>query len=213
MIFHGYFRSSAAWRCRIAFALKGVMPEFVAVHLRRGDQRSESYVAKNPQALVPALEVEGRVLAQSLAIIEWLDETVPEPPLLPAHPLDRAEVRAFSQAIACDIHPINNLRVLNYLKNPLGHSQDEVDIWVRHWCETGLSGLEEVARRNAHRGRYAFGDTPSLADICLAPQMGGARRFGTDTTKFARLSEIEAALDALPAFANAVPGRQPDAEI
>jgi len=212
MIFHGYFRSSAAWRCRIAFALKGVTPEFVPVHLRKGEQRAEAYVSKNPQALVPALEVEGRVLAQSLAIIEWLDETVREPALLPADPLDRAEVRAFAYAIACDIHPINNLRVLNYLKNPLGHSQDEVDAWVRHWCETGLAGLEEVARRNAHRGRHVFGDAPSLADICLAPQMGGARRFGSDTAKFARLSEIEVALNGLPAFANAAPGKQPDAE-
>ena len=146
MIFHGYFRSSAAWRCRIAFALKGVTPEFVPVHLRKGEQRAAGYVAKNPQALVPALEVDGHVIAQSLAIMEWLDETVREPALLPADPLDRAEVRAFAHAIACDIHPINNLRILNYLKSPLGHSQEEVDTWVRHWCETGLSRSEEHTR-------------------------------------------------------------------
>ncbi len=212
MLFHGYFRSSAAYRCRIAFGLKGVTPEFAAVHLRKGEQRAEGFKALNPQGLVPALEVDGHVLTQSLAIIEWLDETIPEPTLLPKDPFERAEVRAFAQVIACDIHPIDNLRVLNYLKAPLGHSQEEVDGWYRHWCIEGLTALEAVAQRHAHRGRFTFGDTPTLADICLVPQLNGARRFGGTTDAYPRLTAIEAACNALPAFAEAKPDRQPDAE-
>ena len=214
MRFHGFFRSGAAWRCRIAFGLKGIAPEFVPVHLRRGggEQKTPAYKAMNPQGLVPTLEVDGHALTQSLAIIEWLDETMPEPALLPKDPFERAEVRAFALAIACDIHPINNLRILNYLKDPLGHSQDEVDAWYRHWCEAGLSALEAVARRHAGKGRFVFGDAPGLGEICLVPQMGGARRFGTDTNAYPRLTEVEAACMALPAFADAVPGKQPDAE-
>lgn len=213
MRFHGFFRSSAAWRCRIAFGLKGVTPEFAPVHLRRGggEQKMPAYRALNPQGLVPALEVDGRVLTQSLAIIEWLEETVPTPALLPKDPWTRAEVRAFALAIAADIHPINNLRVLNHLKDPLGHSQDEVDAWVRHWCEGGLAALEEMATRTAG-GLFTFGDTPGLADICLVPQLAGARRFGTDTAQWPRLSAIEAACNELAAFVEARPDRQPDAE-
>lgn len=214
MRFHGFFRSGAAWRCRIGFALKGVAPDFVPVHLRRGggEQKSPAYKALNPQGLVPALEVEGHVLTQSLAILEWLDETIPEPAFLPKDPFARAEVRAFALAIACDIHPIDNLRVLNYLKDPLGHSQDEVDGWYRHWCAEGFAGLEVIARRHAGAGRFLFDDTPGLGEICLIPQLGGARRFGTDMTAYPRLLEVEAACMALPAFADAVPGKQPDAE-
>lgn len=211
MRFHGYFRSSAAWRCRIGFGLKGLSPDFAAVHLRRGEQRAADYVALAPQGLVPALEVDGRVLTQSLAILEWLDETHPEPPLLPKDPFDRAAVRAFALAVACDIHPINNLRVLAYLKDPLGRSQDEVDRWYRHWCDEGLAPLETIATANA-RGRFVFGDAPSLADVCLAPQLANARRFGTDLTKYPRLLEIETACDTLEAFRAAKPDRQPDAE-
>lgn len=212
MLFHGYFRSSAAYRCRIAFGLKGVTPGFVPVHLRKGEQRAERFKAINPQGLVPALEVEGHVLTQSLAIIEWLDETVPEPALLPGDAFERAEIRAFALAIAADIHPIDNLRVLNWLKSPLGHSQEEVDGWYRHWCAEGLAALEQVAVRHAHRGRFTFGDTPTLADICLVPQLNGARRFGGTTDAYPRLTAIEAACNALPAFAEAKPDRQPDAE-
>lgn len=214
MRFHGFFRSGAAWRCRIAFALKGVTPDFVPVHLRRGggEQKMPAYTALNPQGLVPALEVDGHVLTQSLAIIEWLEETFPLPAFLPKEPFARAEVRAFALAVACDIHPINNLRILGYLKDPLGHSQDEVDGWYRHWCAEGFAGLEVIAQRHADQGRFVFGDTPGMADICLIPQIGAARRFGTDMTPYPRLVEIEAACNALPAFADAVPGKQPDAE-
>jgi maleylacetoacetate isomerase len=212
MLFHGYFRSSAAWRCRIGFGLKGLSPDFAAVHLRKGEQRAAGYTALAPQGLVPALEVEGRVLTQSLAILEWLDETHPTPALLPKDPFERAEVRAFALAIACDIHPINNLRILGYLKAPLGHSQDEVDTWYRHWCSEGLAPLETIAQRHASRGRFAFGDAPSLADVCLVPQLANARRFGTDLSAFPRLLEIDAACDELEAFRAAKPDRQPDAE-
>ena len=212
MRFHGYFRSSAAWRCRIAFGLKGLSPDFVAVHLRKGEQRAADYVALAPQGLVPALEVDGRVLTQSLAILEWLEETHPAPALLPRDPFDRAEVRAFALAIACDIHPIDNLRVLNYLRDPLGRSQAEVDTWYRHWCDEGLAPLEAIARRSADRGRFVFGDAPSLADVCLIPQLANARRFGTDLTKYPRLLAVEAAADEVEAFRAARPDQQPDAE-
>ena len=214
MRFHGFFRSGAAWRCRIAFALKGVSPEFVPVHLRRGggEQKAPAYKALAPQGLVPALEVDGHVLTQSLAIIEWLEETIPEPALLPKDAFARAEVRAFALVISADVHPLNNLRVLNYLKDPLGHDQATVDAWYRHWCEAGLAALEVIAARAAGRGRFTFGDTPGLADVCLVPQMGAARRFGTDTRVYPRLTAIEAACDELAAFVEARPDRQPDAE-
>ena len=214
MRFHGFFRSGAAWRCRIAFGLKGVSPDFVPVHQRRGggEQKMPAYKALNPQGLVPTLEVDGHVLTQSLAIVEWLEETIPEPAFLPKDPLARAEVRAFALAVACDIHPINNLRILNYLKDPLGHDQATVDGWYRHWCAEGLAGLEAIAQSHAGRGRFVFGDTPGMAEICLIPQIGGARRFGVDMAAYPRLVEVEAACNDLAAFADAVPGRQPDAE-
>ncbi|MFG1342427.1 maleylacetoacetate isomerase [Xanthobacter autotrophicus] len=212
MQFYGYFRSSASYRCRIAFGLKGLAPDFHGVHLRRAEHRREGYLALNPQGLVPTLEVEGHALTQSLAIIEWLDETYPEPALLPKDAFVRAEVRAFAQAIACDIHPLNNLRVLAYLKSPLGHSQDEVDAWYRHWCDEGLAPLERIAAARSDRGAFSFGDLPSLADICLVPQLANARRFGCDLTRYPRLGDIEAACNALPAFAAARPELQPDAE-
>lgn len=212
MRFHGYFRSSAAWRCRIAFGLKGLAPDFVPIHLRKGEQRAADYVALNPQGLVPALEVDGHVLTQSLAILEWLEETHPTPALLPTDPFERAEVRAFALAIACDIHPIDNLRVLSYLKGPMGQSQEAVDVWYRHWCVEGLGPLEAIAARHAERGRFVFGDAPGLAEVCLVPQLGNARRFATDLTKYPRLLAIEEACNALPAFQAARPDRQPDAE-
>lgn len=211
MRFHGYFRSSAAWRCRIAFGLKGLAPDFTAVHLRRGEQRAAGYTALNPQALVPALEVDGHVLTQSLAIVEWLEETHPTPALLPADPFARAEVRAFALAIAADIHPIDNLRVLGYLKNDLGHPQEVVDTWYRHWCTVGLAPLETLAVRTSG-GRFTFGDAPGLADICLVPQLANARRFATDLSAFPRLLAIEAACNTVEAFVAARPDRQPDAE-
>lgn len=215
MTFYGYFRSSAAYRCRIAFALKGVPPEFVPVHLRRGggEQKMPAFRGVNPQALVPALDIGGgRVLTQSLAIIEWLDETRPEPPLLPQDPADRAEVRALALAIAADIHPLNNLRVLDYLKGPLGQGQDVIDAWIRHWIEDGLAACEGLVRRSAQRGRYCFGDTVTLADLCLVPQIFSARRFNADLSGCPTLVEIDRACTEHPAFAAARPQAQPDAE-
>ncbi|WP_297108752.1 maleylacetoacetate isomerase [uncultured Devosia sp.] len=212
MIFHGYFRSSAAWRCRIAFNLKGIAPDETRfVHLRRngGEQKSAAYLALNPQGLVPALETDGVVLTQSLAIIEWLDETQPGPRLLPEDPFLRARVRAFAQVIAADIHPLQNLRVLAYLGDQFGQDQAGKDAWCRHWIEAGLSACEALALPDTP---FAFGDAPSLADVCLVPQMASADRFGLDTTRFARLSAITVRCNALPAFASAAANCQPDSE-
>jgi maleylacetoacetate isomerase len=214
MIFHGYFRSSSAYRCRIAFNLKQLSPEFVPVHLRRngGEQKQAVYTALNPQGLVPALEVDGTVLTQSLAIIEWLDETYPAPPLLPADAMQRAKVRAFALAIACDIHPLQNLRVLDYLKNDLGHGQSVLDDWCRKWIGDGLAACEALLAREQRSGDFCYGDTPGLADICLVPQMFSALRFGVDVSNLPRLGAVHAACEALPAFAQAHPSRQPDNE-
>jgi maleylacetoacetate isomerase len=213
MRFHGYFRSSAAYRCRIAMNLKGIEAEFAPVHLRRGggEQKQPTYRALNPQGLVPALEADGLVLTQSLAIIEWLDETYPEPPLLPADKDLRARVRAFAQAIACDIHPLQNLRVLAYLKVELGHDQEAADAWCRRWVGDGLAACERLLERQPQR-RFAFGDAPTLADICLVPQLFSADRFGVDLTAMPRLRAVREASEALPAFTDAHPARQPDSE-
>jgi maleylacetoacetate isomerase len=211
--FYGYYRSSAAYRCRIAFNLKGVETEFVPVHLRRGggEQRQPSYVAKNPQALVPALEVDGRMLTQSLAIIEWLEEMRPEPPLLPKDPFDRAEVRAFALAIAADVHPLNNLRVLQYLKNMLKQEQGAIDQWYCHWIALAFAACEELVKRK-RRGPYCFGNTPTLADVCLVPQMANARRLNCDVLPYRTLVQIDAHCNKHPAFAAAHPDKQPDFE-
>ena len=214
MKFHGYFRSSAAYRCRIAFNLKGIKPDFVSVHLRRdgGEQKKQAYLTLNPQALVPSLEVDGTVLTQSLAIIEWLDETVPEPALMPADPIQRAKVRAFVLAIACDIHPLQNLRVLDYLKNDLGQEQSELDKWCRRWIGDGLAACEALLKSEARQGDFCFGERPGFADICLMPQMFSADRFGVDTSGMPRLRAIQTACAAVPAFADAHPAKQPDSE-
>jgi maleylacetoacetate isomerase len=208
---HGYFRSSAAYRCRIALNLKGLAYETAFVHLGKdgGQHNAPAYRALNPQALVPTLEHDGNVITQSLAIIEYLDEIHPEPPLLPGEAGQRARIRAFALAIACDIHPINNLRVLNYLKGPLRQGQAAVDAWYRHWLETGLAACEALLR--AATGRFCFGDQPTLADICLVPQIYNARRFHCDLSAMPRLAAIDAAARALPAFAEAAPEAQPDA--
>ena len=214
MRFHGYFRSSAAYRCRIAFNLKGFSPDSTFVHLTRngGEQKSETYRALNPQGLVPALEFEdGVVLTQSLAIIEWLEETQGGPRLLPRDPVARAAVRAFSQIIACDTHPLQNLRVLSYLRTEYGQDQDGVERWCRRWLGDGLAACEELASRNLGH-RFCFGDEPGLADICLVPQLFSADRFGVDISAMPRLRAIRAACEALPAFADAHPSRQPDTD-
>jgi maleylacetoacetate isomerase len=212
MTFHGYFRSSAAYRCRIAFNLKGLAPTFVPVHLRRGEQKADPYRALNPQALVPALETgDGTVLTQSLAIIEWLDETRPEPALLPKDPVTRAKARAFAAVIACDIHPLQNLRVLAYLRETFGADQPTLDAWCRRWIGDGLAACETLLAHEPERA-FAFGDAPGIAEICLVPQLFSAVRFGLDLGPYPRLRALRAACEALPAFADAHPLRQPDAE-
>lgn len=214
MKFFGYFRSSAAYRCRIAFNLKGLQPEFVPVHLVRdgGAQKSADFRAVNPQSLVPALVDGDLTLTQSLAIIEWLDETRPAPPLLPSEPDLRAKVRAFAMAIACDIHPLQNLRVLNYLRNEYGQDQSGIERWCQRWIGEGLAACEALLAREPRRGDFCFGDIPGLADICLTPQIFSARRFKVELEAFPRLLAVEAACASLPAFADAHPSRQPDTE-
>jgi|SRR6185436_2727967 maleylacetoacetate isomerase len=213
MKLYDYFRSSAAYRVRIALNLKGVAPERASVHLRRGAQRAEDYLTMNPQGLVPALVTDsGDVLTQSLAIIEWLEESYPQPPLLPRDAPGRARVRALSLAIACDIHPLNNLRVLNYLTGTLGATDAQKDGWYRYWCDVGLEALETQLAREASTGPFCHGDTPTMADICLVPQLANARRVDLDLSPYPTLLSIETACTALPAFAGAAPHRQPDAE-
>jgi maleylpyruvate isomerase len=208
---HSFFRSSAAYRCRIALNLKGLAHETGFVHLIKdgGRHNAPAYRALNPQALVPTLEHDGRVITQSLAIIEYLDEIRPEPPLLPGDAGGRAKIRAFALAIACDIHPINNLRVLNYLRGPLQQGQTAVDTWYRHWVETGLAACEALLP--AGTGQFCFGDRATLADACLVPQMYNARRFKCDLAAMPRLAAIDEACRRLPAFAKAAPEAQADA--
>ncbi|WP_456305725.1 maleylacetoacetate isomerase [Falsiroseomonas oryziterrae] len=212
LVLHGYFRSSAAWRVRIALGLKGLAATQVARHLRKGEQAAPDHLALNPQGLVPTLEVAGQgALTQSLAIVEWLDETQPGPKLLPTDPWGRARVRALAQIIACDIHPIQNLRVLQYLKRELGQAQPAIDGWARHWIATGLAAFEARLAEPA-TGRFCHGDAPGLADLCLVPQLGNARRFGCDLAPYPRVLGVEAACNALEAFRAAAPEAQPDAE-
>src|SRR5690349_22400124 len=214
MRLYDYFRSSAAYRVRIALNLKGVSPdERTYVHLRMGNQRAQDYLALNPQGLVPALALDdGHVLTQSLAIIEYLDETHREPPLLPADPVQRARVRAIALSIACEIHPLNNLRVLNYLTGTLGAADEQKDGWYRYWVDVGFEALERQLSTDRETGTYCHGETPTLADVCLVPQMANARRFKIDLTPYPTLLRIEAACNKLPAFVQAAPARQPDAE-
>jgi len=213
MKLYDYFRSSAAYRVRIALNLKGLAPERVFIHLRKGAQRNEDYLAVNPQGLVPALVTDdGTVLTQSLAIIEYLDELVPSPPLLPGKAVDRARVRSLALAIACDIHPIDNLRVLRYLLHTVGVEEAQKDAWYKYWIDIGLEALEISVAGNPATGRFCHGDTPTLADVCLVPQLANARRVDMDLSPYPTLTRIEAACQALPAFAAAAPGKQPDAE-
>jgi len=206
---YGYWRSSASYRVRIALGLKGLAFDTAAINLAQGAQTSVGFTMLNPQGFVPFL-IDGDVgLNQSLAIIEYLDETYPDPPLLPADAVGRARVRGAALQIACDIHPLNNLRVLKYLRGELGQPQDAVDTWYRHWVEVGFTALEEVAE--AARGAYLFGDAPTLADVCLVPQMWNARRLQADIARFPKLVAIDTRLNALPAVRAAAPEAQADA--
>jgi maleylacetoacetate isomerase len=202
-ILFDYFRSSAAYRVRIALNLKGVEYERVPVDLLQGGQKEEAYRARNPQGLVPLLEIDGHSLTQSLAIIDYLDATRPEPKLVPHDPGARAHVLAMALAIACDIHPLNNLRVLKYLSGPLGQPQEARDQWYAHWVTEGLTALEAMAREGS--GRFLSGDAPGLADICLVPQMFNGRRFDIATDRWPTLVRIDAEACRLPAFAAAHP--------
>ncbi len=213
MKLYDYFRSSAAYRVRIALNLKGLAAERVFVHLRHGAQRDEEYLALNPQGLVPTLVTEGGdVLTQSLAIVEWLDETFPQAPLLPSDATGRARVRSLAQAIACDIHPLDNLRVLNYLTGTLGVSEAQRVGWYKYWIDVGLEALEARLAREKETGRFCHGDMPTVADICLVPQLANARRVAFDFAPYPTLMRIESACNLLPAFADAAPGKQPDSE-
>ena len=211
MKLHGYFRSSAAFRVRIALNLKGLDHETALVNLQVGEQVSAQYRAINPQGRVPALEVEGRVLLQSLAIIEYLDETHPLPALLPSDALGRARVRALANIIACDIHPLNNLAVLNYLKNRLEVDEERRTEWYRHWVKQGFDGIEPLLAGSSETGRFCHGDDPGIADICLVPQVFNAQRFHCDLAPYPTIGRIFDECMGLDAFDRAQPSRQPEA--
>jgi maleylpyruvate isomerase len=207
-VLHGYYRSSASCRVRIALNLKGVAYHQISHHLRKGEQRAPAYLALNPQGFVPALEIDGAVLTQSMAIIDYLEERFPQPALLPVAPVARAKARAFAQIIACDIHPLQNLRILDRLRKA-GMDRAATDHWAAIVIEDGLDACAALIAD--HHGPYCFGEQVTLADIFLVPQLVNARRFGA-TLRWPSLLEIEAACLALPAFADAMPDRQPDAE-
>ena len=210
MKLHGYFRSSASYRVRIALNLKGLGAEHLTHHLRKGEQRDPAYLAINPQGLVPTLlDDRGTILTQSLAIIEWLDEIHPTPPLLPKEADRRAYVRAFAQVIACDTHPVQNLKVLSRLRE-LGVSEEQVTGWAAWANREGLSACETLIASEA--GPFCFGEAPTIADLCLVPQLANARRFGVDVAVYPRLLKAEAAAKEMKAFADAAPDKQADAE-
>jgi len=211
MLLDDYYRSSAAYRVRIALNLKGLATERRFVHLRRGEQRAPGYLDMNPQGLVPMLAIGHRRLTQSLAIVEYLDEKHPNPPLLPPAPEDRAWVRAIALSIACDIHPLNNLRVLQYLGKALEIPEPTRDEWYRHWVIEGFDALEkQLVERQS--GPFCFGDEPTLADICLVPQVANARRLKTPLDAYPRIRAIDEACLARPEFDRARPEMNPDAE-
>jgi maleylacetoacetate isomerase len=205
-VLHDYFRSSASYRVRIALNIKGLDYRQHPVSLVDGDQKSPEYRALNPQGFVPMLEIDGQRLTQSLSIMVYLDQRFPEPPLLPRDPAESAHVRSLALTIACDIHPLNNLRVLKYLKSEFGQEQDAVDAWYRHWIAEGLAPLEALAAPKA--GKFLYGDTPTLADICLVPQLYNARRFNVPLDPYPTLVRADETASALPAFIAAHPDNQ-----
>lgn len=210
---YSYWRSSAAYRVRIGLNLKGLRYDIVPIHLLRdgGDQHRAEFKAINPQGLVPVLQHGSRQMRQSLAILEYLDETWPEPALLPVPARDRQRVRALAMAITCDIHPLGNLRVLRFLESEFACPQAERDVWVRHWINEGFAALEATLNDHPATGRFCEGDTPTIADCCLVPQVYNARRFGVEVERYPTIARIDAACRALPAFEAASPERQPDA--
>ena len=205
-VLYDYYRSSAAYRVRIALNLKGIAYETRPVNLLHSEQRGDEYRALNPQGLVPMLEIDGHRLTQSLSIMVYLDQVYPELPLMPRDPVDGAHVRAMALTIACDIHPLNNLRVLKYLSNELGLPQEERDAWYIHWIREGLPALETLAKPGA--GKFLFGDEPTIADVCLVPQLSNARRYNVPIDDFPTLLRAEKSANKLEAFAAAHPDRQ-----
>jgi maleylpyruvate isomerase len=208
----GYFRSGTSHRVRIALNLKGLTYETVPVHLLKGEQRQDAYRALNPQGLVPTLEDGGARIGQSLAIIDYLEEVHPEPPLLPADPVGRARVRALALTVACDMHPLNNLRVLKHLGRTLGLDQTARDEWCRHWMAEGFAALEQRLAAEPDTGRFCHGDRPGMADVCLVPQVVSAERWKTDLGPYPTVRRIHEACMALEPFVRAMPANQPDAE-
>jgi maleylacetoacetate isomerase len=206
VVLYDYFRSSASYRVRIALNLKGIDYEQRPISLVQGEQLESSYRSLNPQGLVPMLEIDGQRLTQSLSIIVYLDQKYRDPPLVPADPAEGAHVRSLALAVACDIHPLNNLRVLKYLRGPLGVSEEAKDEWYRHWVAEGLAALEDMARPNA--GAFLFGDAPTIADICLVPQLYNARRFSVPLIDYPTLRRADETASAHTAFAAAHPDRQ-----
>ena len=211
MKLYGFFRSGTSHRLRIALNLKGLQYDQVAIDLRNGEHLSERYRAINPQGLVPALDIGGSILTQTPAIIEWLEEAHPEPPLLPQGAQARAHVRALAGIVGCDIHPVNNKRILETLRQRFGADPGDVDEWCSTWIEAGFDAYEALLTAAQIRGQFSFGDSPTIADVYLVPQLESARRFNVDTTRWARLTEINTACIALAAFQKAAPGMQPDA--
>ncbi len=214
MQLYSFFRSSAAFRVRIALNLKGLDYEQTPIHLRKGDQRSAAYLRLNPQGLVPALILDdGVVLTQSLSIIEYLDETRPTPPVLPRDSVGRARVRSLAEAIACDIHPIDNLRVLQFLAKQFGHKEPDIETWFNHWIALGFEGIEKTLASDGKAGEFCHGDAPGLADICLVPQVFNAQRYPSlDLKPYPTIMRIFGNCMKLEAFARAAPEKQPDAE-
>ncbi|RWL18679.1 MAG: maleylacetoacetate isomerase [Mesorhizobium sp.] len=213
LVLHNYYRSSTSYRVRIALEMKGLTYQYVPHHLRHGEHLEPAYLAVNPQGLVPALILgDGTLLTQSLAIIEFLDETRPEPPLLPQDALGRARVRMLAQMIACDIHPVNNLRVLTSLRTLFGAGDADVANWFRHWVNEGFQPLEKILASSSETGTFCHGDTPGLADICLVAQVASNARFGVDLMPYPTITRVHAACMAVPAFRKAAPENQIDAE-
>lgn len=205
---YSYYRSGTSYRVRMALNYKGIAYEQTPVNLKEGDQHGPVYRRLNPQGLLPALQTSDGLLTQSPAILDWIEETHPEPALLPAGAHDRAKVRAAAAIIGCDTHPIQNLRILKYLKNELGQDQAAVDAWSQHWIAEGFNAVERLIQQT--KGPFAFGETPTLADIYILPQIYNAHRFGLDLKPYPRLRDIEGACEGVPAFRDAHPSRQPD---